>query len=575
MSDRELKLLKRFENIDIYNIEKGTKTTDTDFHLSAHYDGSVNMAIGYGLDLYVNSWSTIKKYLEDANEKADSDFDFEKTYTVSEDLNYTFETIVNKYKTDFKALSTEEKGVLRKVLYSMKDKKDYKTFIEKDYEYEEKVYGKNNNTVTYNKIKTFCEDIIKPLVSFPLPSGEYAGKLMEVMAPKYRNTAKNRLNSGDYDKLLDCQKGALLSLAYNSPSLIGNNLKGYIAKYIKATDPYEKVKYRTLAWAEIRYGSNSNKLQGLANRRYQESDYWGLVGENDTDDEMYYNHQLGEIAELGLEEKLMIKIALEKAEMNYNKPGGGKYTIQGMAEKYETDYPTTHRGTKYSFTIAQLLKAVDVKVVDVILAQIQAADRKIDTVAKAFLEKYDGQADYSIDPDPNGVIRKSVTKILENSDVTIFNLMQWLVLETKKASGQASDQVKLATNDFIKKCKTNLEAVIKDLGDYKRPGYEGDNQGFPDELNSDRAKDLATAFGELVPVQTPKCKGFFESFLTEEEEKTEEEQPVQEDETDDEEVEQVTETRPRGGHIIWYDETVGEVVFTTREEYDRRNGRRR
>jgi hypothetical protein len=575
MSDRELKLLKRFENIDIYNIEKGTKTTDTDFHLSAHYDGSVNMAIGYGLDLYVNSWSTIKKYLEDANEKADSDFDFEKTYTVSEDLNYTFETIVNKYKTDFKALSTEEKGVLRKVLYSMKDKKDYKTFIEKDYEYEEKVYGKNNNTVTYNKIKTFCEDIIKPLVSFPLPSGEYAGKLMEVMAPKYRNTAKNRLNSGDYDKLLDCQKGALLSLAYNSPSLIGNNLKGYIAKYIKATDPYEKVKYRTLAWAEIRYGSNSNKLQGLANRRYQESDYWGLVGENDTDDEMYYNHQLGEIAELGLEEKLMIKIALEKAEMNYNKPGGGKYTIQGMAEKYETDYPTTHRRTKYSFTIAELLKAVDVKVVDVILAQIKAANKNIDTVAKAFLEKYDEQPDYSIDPDRNGAIRKSVTKILENSDVTIFNLMQWLVLETKKASGQASDQVKLATNDFIKKCKTNLEAVIKDLGDYKRPGYEGDNQGFPDELNSDRAKDLATAFGELVPVQTPKCKGFFESFLTEEEEKTEEEQPVQEDETDDEEVEQVTETRPRGGHIIWYDETVGEVVFTTREEYDRRNGRRR
>ena len=120
-----------------------------------------------------------------------------------------------------------------------------------------------------------------------------------------------------------------------------------------------------------------------------------------------------------------------------------------------------------------------------------------------------------------------------------------------------------------------MEAVIKDLGDYKRPGYEGDNQGFPDELNSDRAKDLATAFGELVPVQTPKCKGFFESFLTEEEEKTEEEQPVQEDETDDEEVEQVTETRPRGGHIIWYDETVGEVVFTTREEYERRNGGRR
>jgi hypothetical protein len=109
MSDRELKLLKRFENIDIYNIEKGTKTTDTDYHLSAHYDGSVNMAIGYGLDLYVNSWSTIKKYLEDANEKADSDFDFEKTYKLSDKFSYTFETITKKYRTDFTALSGKRK----------------------------------------------------------------------------------------------------------------------------------------------------------------------------------------------------------------------------------------------------------------------------------------------------------------------------------------------------------------------------------------------------------------------------------------------------------------------------------
>ena len=186
-----------------------------------------------------------------------------------------------------------------------------------------------------------------------------------------------------------------------------------------------------------------------------------MVGENDTDENLYYNHQLGEIAKLGLEEKLMIKIALEKAEMNYNKPGGGKHTIQGMAEQYETDYPTTHRRTKYSFTIAELLKAVDVKVVDVILAQIEAANKNIDTVAKAFLVKYDGQPDYSIDPDRNGAIRKSVTKILENSDVTIFNLMQWLVLETKKASGQASDQVKLATNDLLKSARPIWKRLSK------------------------------------------------------------------------------------------------------------------
>ena len=217
MSDRELKLLKRFENIDLYNIEKGTKTTDTDFHLSAHYDGSVNMAIGYGLDLYVNNWETVKKYLDEANEKSDSDFDFEKTYELSDEVSYTFETVTKKYRTDFPALSDEEKGVLRAALLEMKLKKNYKTFIEQEYEFNSKRYNSTNmNTAIYNKIKTFCEDIIKPLVSFPLPSGEYAGKLMEVMAPKYRNAAKGRLNSGDYDKLLDCQKGALLSLAYNT-----------------------------------------------------------------------------------------------------------------------------------------------------------------------------------------------------------------------------------------------------------------------------------------------------------------------------------------------------------------------
>jgi hypothetical protein len=109
MSDRELKLLKRFENIDIYNIEKGTKTTDTDYHLSAHYDGKVNMAIGYGLDLYVNNWTTVKKYLDEANEKSDSDFDFEKTYKLSDKVSYTFETITKKYRTDFAALSGKRK----------------------------------------------------------------------------------------------------------------------------------------------------------------------------------------------------------------------------------------------------------------------------------------------------------------------------------------------------------------------------------------------------------------------------------------------------------------------------------
>jgi hypothetical protein len=61
------------------------------------------------LDLYVNDWATVKKYLDEANEKSDSDFDFEKTYKLSDEVSYTFETITKKYRTDFAALSGKRK----------------------------------------------------------------------------------------------------------------------------------------------------------------------------------------------------------------------------------------------------------------------------------------------------------------------------------------------------------------------------------------------------------------------------------------------------------------------------------
>jgi hypothetical protein len=59
MENNELELIKKFENSKLYGIEKGTMATNAAFHLSPHYDGKVNMAIGYGLDLKVNSWATI------------------------------------------------------------------------------------------------------------------------------------------------------------------------------------------------------------------------------------------------------------------------------------------------------------------------------------------------------------------------------------------------------------------------------------------------------------------------------------------------------------------------------------
>ncbi len=58
---------------------------------------------------------------------------------------------------------------------------------------------------------------------------------------------------------------ALVSLAYNSPKLIGQSL----LEGLREGD-------RAEVWYQIRYASNGNKLQGLANRRFRESDMFGL-----------------------------------------------------------------------------------------------------------------------------------------------------------------------------------------------------------------------------------------------------------------------------------------------------------
>lgn len=39
-------------------------------------DGKENYAIGYGLDLYVNSWDTVKGWIDKVNDVASNDFDY-------------------------------------------------------------------------------------------------------------------------------------------------------------------------------------------------------------------------------------------------------------------------------------------------------------------------------------------------------------------------------------------------------------------------------------------------------------------------------------------------------------------
>ena len=66
------------------------------------------------------------------------------------------------------------------------------------------------------------------------------------------------------------ERAALVSLAYNSPALLG----GGLASALNDGNRGE-------AWYQIRYQSNGNALAGLANRRYRESALFGLY-DNET-----------------------------------------------------------------------------------------------------------------------------------------------------------------------------------------------------------------------------------------------------------------------------------------------------
>ncbi|MBP7528661.1 MAG: hypothetical protein KA801_12085 [Syntrophorhabdaceae bacterium] len=86
------------------------------------------------------------------------------------------------------------------------------------------------------------------------------------IAPKYESDLDGWLGANLPD-LTYCSKErvALLSLTYNSMDLLGPNLKNALL----SGD-------RLKAWFEIRYKSNQEKNPGVANRRYAESDMFGL-----------------------------------------------------------------------------------------------------------------------------------------------------------------------------------------------------------------------------------------------------------------------------------------------------------
>src|SRR5579872_2581111 len=89
-------------------------------------------------------------------------------------------------------------------------------------------------------------------------------QVFNVIVPQYESVVNSRVpgipNSAE--------RVALVSLAFNSPSLIGSNLVAAINSDNRAA-----------AWYEIRYNSNSNSgaaASGVAKRRYYESQVFGL-----------------------------------------------------------------------------------------------------------------------------------------------------------------------------------------------------------------------------------------------------------------------------------------------------------
>jgi len=98
----------------------------------------------------------------------------------------------------------------------------------------------------------------------------------EATATKLLDAYINERAEKDLDKLLtnyglsipqSQERAAMVSLAYNNPALLGTGL----ATALISAD-------RAEAWYQIRYRSNSGQSSGLANRRYRESDLFGLYG---------------------------------------------------------------------------------------------------------------------------------------------------------------------------------------------------------------------------------------------------------------------------------------------------------
>lgn len=123
-----------------------------------------------------------------------------------------------------------------------------------------------------NGIVPTRNDVLLAWSNIQLASEPKASELLASIVVQYESTLNTKLGfTLDPSK----ERAALVSMMYNSPALIGSNL-------ISALQNNDRAE----AWFQIRYKSNggSSISQGIANRRYRESELFGLYGDGAMDD---------------------------------------------------------------------------------------------------------------------------------------------------------------------------------------------------------------------------------------------------------------------------------------------------
>ncbi len=208
---------------------------NTSGQYSPHFDGGNSIALGYGLDLLVNSNDQIDRYFLQA-----------KLPT----LNSSQIKLLNEAR-------------------------------------------KQKDTLSSNDYSGICKEL-----DIQLNQAQASDLLICMLAP-YEERLSNRLQESPFNitekQLPKCNmRLALLDLVFNGgPGLIGKNLRSALANAIK--NPKKSAEYRGAAWTEIRYFSNGDRgssvQKGIQNRRNKAADLFSLSDESSTLAELKSTHK--------------------------------------------------------------------------------------------------------------------------------------------------------------------------------------------------------------------------------------------------------------------------------------------